>query len=74
MLGGYLLSRLILDQIYQGQRLRELVVDPIDGLEQVGVVDLLPFVARKQATSCRRGRRRCWSGRRRSQRGRNRCR
>ena len=44
---GYLLIRLTLNRTYQRQGFSELGADPIDGVEQVGVVDLPPFIARK---------------------------
>ena len=66
---GYLLIRLTLNRTYQSQGFSELGADPIDGVEQVGVVDLPPFVARKRATSCRRDRRRCWRSQSQIQRG-----
>jgi hypothetical protein len=47
MVERYLLGRLILDQIYQSQGLRELVADLVDSFDQVGVVDRPPFVAGK---------------------------
>ena len=49
------------DRIYQIKSLRKLVIGAINGLKQVGVVDLLPIVARKQRASCRHGRRCCQS-------------
>ena len=52
---GYLLIRLTLNRTYQSQGFSELGADPIDGVEQVGVVDLPPFVAGKRMMSCRRG-------------------
>ena len=52
---GYLLGRLILNRIYQTYGFSKLGANPIDGVEQVGVVDLPPFIARKRTTGCRYG-------------------
>ena len=41
----------------------------VDSLEQVGVVDLPPFIVGMRATRCRRGQRHYWSGWSYSQRG-----
>jgi hypothetical protein len=56
----YLLSRLILDRIYQSQGLRELVADLVDSFDQISVVNHPSFLARKWSTSCRRGWSGCW--------------
>ena len=47
---SYLLIRLTLNQTYQSQGFGKFGANPIDGVEQVGVVDLPPFVARKRTT------------------------
>ena len=52
---SYLLIRLTLNRTYQSQGFDEFGADPIDGVEQVGVVDLPPFVARKRTMGYRRG-------------------
>ena len=47
-----MLNQSIQGRFGDGEAISELQVDPIDGFDQIVIVDLPPLVARKQAASC----------------------